>query len=79
MMIITNKYKIQTPIDQFSAGIDQFIPLFESTHFMIQYNITLNFIFMNTRYMNTSTVIECSLQVLRIAVSNPDVALVHVI
>lgn len=79
MTIIINKYKIRTPIDQFAARIDQFILLlFESTHFMIQY-ITFTFIFMNTRYMNTSTVIECSLQVLRIAVSNPDIALVHVI
>lgn len=78
MMIIINKYKIRTPIDHFAARTDQFIPLFESTHSMIQY-ITLTFIFMNTRYMNTITVIECSLQVLRIAVSNPDIALVQVI
>lgn len=78
MMIIINKYKIRTSIDQFAGRIDQFIPLFESTHFMIQY-ITFTFIFINTRYMNTSTVIECSLKVLRIAVSNPDIAVVHVI
>lgn len=78
MMIIINKYKMRTPIDQFAARTDQFITLFENTHSMIQY-ITLTFIFMNTRYMNTITVIECSLQVLRIAVSNPDIVLVQVI
>lgn len=73
MILYNTNFKIRTPIDQFAARIDQFIPLFESTRSMIEY-ITLIFIF-----MNTSTVIECLLQVLRITVSNPDIALVHVI